>query len=122
MPIPGSYRLAAANTAGNRFLSKRLYGKCIKIDWNLPKEKLINKLIQAFQYIEKPDLYLNKILNIEIPYLFSNKLEEYNAIFGQQQIENISNTIMLVECHKAERLENIKKNINIKNVPNQYTF
>lgn len=32
-------------------------------------------------------------LDIEMPYLFINKIEEYNAIFGQQQMENINNTI-----------------------------
>ena len=30
---------------------------------------------------------------IEIPYYFVNKIEDYNAILGQQQIENINATI-----------------------------
>ena len=40
-----------------------------------------------------------------------NKIEEYNAIFGQQQIENINATLNLICCkNKNERLENLKKN------------
>jgi 23S rRNA U2552 (ribose-2'-O)-methylase RlmE/FtsJ len=79
----------------------------------LPEEKrrsLVLKVISTFVYLEKPDYYLNGIFNFNLPYLFVNKMEEFNAIFGQQQIENISNTVMLVECHKPDKLENIKKN------------
>ncbi|MEX0595576.1 MAG: hypothetical protein WD512_03675, partial [Candidatus Paceibacterota bacterium] len=54
-------------------------------------------------------LNLTKIINIEVPYIFINKVEEINAIFGQQQIENICHTINLIENHKPEKLETFKK-------------
>ena len=42
---------------------------------------------------------------------YLNKLEEYNAIFGQQQMENISSTInLMLFKNKTDRLETLKKN------------
>ena len=79
----------------------------------LPEEKreiIISKLISSFTYLVNQEYYLNSIFKFSMPYLFTNKMEEFNAIFGQQQIENISSTVMLVECHKQDKLENIKKN------------
>ncbi|MDA9072633.1 hypothetical protein N9K75_02025, partial [bacterium] len=36
---------------------------------------------------------------------------EYNAIFGQQQIENINTTLNLISCkNKNEKIETLKKN------------
>lgn len=61
---------------------------------------------------------LNNILSlfiVDLPYYFTNKIEEYNAILGQQQIENISNTINLIinsGQSKNVKLELMKK-INI---------
>ena len=61
-----------------------------------------------------------RFLNISISNIFLTKLEEYNSIFGQQQIENIHQTISLIECYGNERNEkienliktNIQKSIN----------
>jgi hypothetical protein len=72
-------------------------------------------------------------------YYFVSKIEEYNAIFGQQQIENIHYTISLIEHkYKQDKIENlirmnlqkciqwcIKHNIeynNIMNFTNIYSF
>jgi hypothetical protein len=52
---------------------------------------------------------LDIILNIEIPYLYINKVEEYNAIFGQQQIENIYMTLQLIINNRRDKLEMMKK-------------
>ena len=43
------------------------------------------------------------ILQIKIPYLFINKVEEYNAIYGQQQIENINFTINLINISNNKK-------------------
>jgi len=38
-------------------------------------------------------------------------LEEYNSIFGQQQMENIYNTIVLIETkYRNEKIETLIKN------------
>ena len=53
---------------------------------------------------------IERLLNINIPYLFTNTLEEFNAILGQQQIENIASTLNIINNNKYDRLENMKKN------------
>jgi hypothetical protein len=56
---------------------------------------------------------VKSFIGIIPPSYFINKLEEFNAIFGQQQIENIHNTILLMNNkNKAVKIENlIKTNI-----------
>lgn len=70
---------------------------------------LFNKLINAYDYINYNSNII-QLLNINIPYYFISKIEEINAIFGQQQIENISITITLLETNKNDKIENMKKN------------
>ena len=72
-------------------------------------DSLVKLLYSAISKLKDDDI-LNKILNIDIPYLYFNKLEEYNAIIGQQQIENIASTLSLISNNKNERLELLKKN------------
>ncbi len=54
-----------------------------------------------------------RFLNLTIPQLFIKKIEEYNAIFGQKQIQNIYYTLSLIENKiKHDKIENlIKTNI-----------
>jgi len=55
------------------------------------------------------------IINLPIQYYFVNQLTEYNAIFGQQQIENIIKTMTLIErsnFHRDYMLQG--KNTNIQ--------
>jgi 23S rRNA U2552 (ribose-2'-O)-methylase RlmE/FtsJ len=62
-----------------------------------PKLESINSISSIFD--NNHDLY------------FINKIEEYNAIFGQQQIENIASTLNLIDSkNKNEKLELYKKN------------
>ena len=61
-----------------------------------------------------PELFIHRFLNAPISYFFINKLEDFNAIFGQQQIENIHYTILLISSkHKQEKIDNLIK-INIQ--------
>tara|TARA_B100000902_G_C27305765_1_gene915378 strand:+ start:156 stop:1346 length:1191 start_codon:yes stop_codon:yes gene_type:complete len=75
-------------------------------------EILIKKLYNIFNSFSE-EQNITRILNIEIPYFYQCKIEEINAIFGQQQIESIANTLNLIDNNKHERLENLKK-INIQ--------
>jgi len=60
------------------------------------------------------ELYIHRFLSIPISRWFYMKLEEYNSIFGQQQIENIHYTISLIENkHKQEKIDNLIK-INVQ--------
>jgi len=58
--------------------------------------------------------FVYRILKKSIPYFFVTRLEEYNAIIGQQQIEIINNTLNMVRTTaKADKIEALKKiNIN----------
>ena len=56
----------------------------------------------------------SRFLNIELSYMFLTKVEEYNAIFGQQQIENIHYTLSLIENkYKNDKIETLTK-VNIQ--------
>jgi hypothetical protein len=56
-----------------------------------------------------------RFLSFEIPYYFIQKIEEYNSIFGQKQIQNIHYTLCMIENkYKQEKIDlliqtNIKK-------------
>lgn len=78
------------------------------------KNNYINQLMFYFDKLNDNNVYINRILKNTIPYNFIIKLEEINAIFGQQQIENIYNTITLIENKKLDKLEHIKKNNILK--------
>ena len=57
---------------------------------------------------------LISLFNFDLPYIFINKIEEINAIFGQQQIENIHYTITLISSkHKQDKIDNLIK-LNIQ--------
>jgi 23S rRNA U2552 (ribose-2'-O)-methylase RlmE/FtsJ len=67
---------------------------------------------QAFQEMmavpENMNIY--RFLEHPISHYFITRLEEYNAIFGQQQIENIHNTLTLMDYkQKGEKIETIVK-------------
>jgi 23S rRNA U2552 (ribose-2'-O)-methylase RlmE/FtsJ len=65
-----------------------------------------NGVSEDWSYI--PDI--GRFLNIQISNNFINKLEEYNSILGQQQIENIHDTIVLIESkYKNEKINNLLK-------------
>ena len=68
----------------------------------------IKKMYSIMQEMQKESLI--GLLDIEVPYIFWNKIEEYNAIFGQQQLENIHLTLQLIsQDNKRDNLENMKK-------------
>ena len=53
---------------------------------------------------------IKRFINLDIPYIFINRVQELNAIFGQQQIENINTTFSLIESNNSEKLESYKRN------------
>jgi len=64
-----------------------------------------------------PDKQLISLFKFDLPYFFINKIEEINAIFGQQQIENIVTTLNLINStnnNKTDKLETMKKNNVLK--------
>ena len=70
---------------------------------------ILQKLSTFFPVINS-ETKIRRFLNIEIPYLYINKLEDINAIIGQQQLENIVTTLSLLDNNKIDKIENIRKN------------
>lgn len=50
-----------------------------------------------------------RFLTIPIPYLFTSAIQEVNAMFGQAQIECITQTLNLVTSAPYDRIDNLKK-------------
>ena len=92
----------------SRFANSEKYIICknFKLDNSI---SIVNKLSTFYDYLNS-DYIIKRFLNIDIPYLYKNRLEELNAIFGQQQIENITTTFNLIENKKLDKLELYKKN------------
>jgi 23S rRNA U2552 (ribose-2'-O)-methylase RlmE/FtsJ len=74
-------------------------------------------LHRAFEKMSMPsekEVFISRFLSIPVSYFFTARVEEYNAIFGQQQIENIHYTISLIDNkNKQEKIDNLIK-INIQ--------
>tara|TARA_B110001450_G_scaffold110795_6_gene104618 strand:+ start:9991 stop:11388 length:1398 start_codon:yes stop_codon:yes gene_type:complete len=56
----------------------------------------LTKIINNFDTILNNIDNIKCLFNISIPKLFINKIQEINAIYGQQQIENINSTLNII--------------------------
>lgn len=86
----------------------------------------IGKFEKCFEDVLDSNGPIRRFLTCTVSSHFINKLEEFNSIFGQQQIDNIQQTIMLIENrHKNDKIDiyirnNIQKCTNwcvMHNVP-----
>lgn len=80
-------------------------------DFNPPiyQNQLMKYIIENFHNLK--DKTITQLFNFNHDYLFILKLEEINALLGQQQIENIMNTFNIIfSSNKLLRCENNKKN------------
>jgi len=56
------------------------------------------------------NINVSRFLSVPLSISFTSRIEEYNAIFGQQQIENIYYTLALIENkHKQEKIDTLIK-------------
>ena len=69
---------------------------------------ILSKLSTFFPVINS-GVQIARFLNVPIAYIYTNKLEDINAIIGQQQLENILNTLHLLDNNKPDKLDAIKK-------------
>lgn len=104
-------RIYIVKPYSSRYANSEKYIVCknFKID---DSTEIVRNLAEKYDIINQSKRVI-RFLNIDIPYIFLNKLEEYNAIIGQQQIENIVSTLYLINNNKPEKLENMK-NTNIQ--------
>ena len=59
--------------------------------------------------------YIEQLLNIEVPCYYISRLEEINAVLGQQQLETIMSTLALIQNNSKE-LESKIDQITINNI------
>jgi len=77
--------------------------------------KIYNKLHQAMSDMENNKTqYIHRFIKIDISSFFLNKIQEYNAIFGQQQIENIAYTLTLLKEFTEDKKHSLVRNNIIK--------
>ena len=95
----------------SRYANSERYIVCKYFKLKSSKEifyPLLNNISQINNYE-----YINSIYDEKINYYFLIKMEEINAVIGQQQIEYITNTIELIENDNKEIISRlIKNNIN----------
>lgn len=71
-------------------------------------------LLSAFKEMKNQNKEIFRVLNIPLTLLFTTKMEEYNAIFGQQQIENIHYTLNLMDSKNKQEKSNALIRSNVK--------
>jgi len=82
-------------------------------------EDFKNKIINKFQYIMQNADNLHSIFNFSLSNNFLYKIKEINAIYGQQQLENINTTLNFIR-----EINNLKNSIksNILNIEHELFF
>lgn len=83
------------------------------ITGNIRKFDIFAKEFHFSRALTLSDSYIWRLLNTSIPRHFTKQVEDINAIFGQQQIENIHYTISLIDKQpKQDKLDQlVKQNI-----------
>jgi 23S rRNA U2552 (ribose-2'-O)-methylase RlmE/FtsJ len=96
----------------SRHANSEKYIVCKKYRANADLTGLVQKMYEILKEMKSSSDNIHSIISlfdVEIPYIYLNKIEEYNAIFGQQQIENIHMTLQLILNNKRDKLETMKK-------------
>lgn len=97
----------------SREANSEKYIVCINFTKKTNYSQVINKLIYNFKNLNIQKL--NKIFNFNLNSLFLSKIQEINAIFGQQQIENIVNTINYIKEPSQSNKDKIER-IKLSNI------
>jgi hypothetical protein len=97
-------------TRGERFII------CKNLNLNMINQtKLLQQLENSLKSIIINNLStennIHSIIDNEIPYYFSNKIEEINAVIGQQQLEAYDQIINIFKNkNKDDKIETLKRN------------
>jgi hypothetical protein len=75
------------------------------------EEKLKNYLLDNLGSCVNADQNIHSFLKNDIPYYFLNKIEESNAVIGQQQLESYDQIINIFKNkNKEDKVETLKRN------------
>ena len=94
-------------TKGERYIVCKSFNANI-----LEHSNLINQLDEQIltKFNDNNTLGVDSLINDEIPYYFLNKLEESNAVIGQQQLESYDQIINIFKNrNRDEKIENLKR-------------
>lgn len=92
----------------SREANSEKYVICMNFHKKKNYDLIIEKLKHNFHLMKSHKI--TRILNYEMNSFFLNKIQEINAIYGQQQIENILCTINHVHDYQKDKLNKIKQN------------
>ena len=92
----------------SREANSEKYIVCMNFQRKTNYDLIIKKLKHNFHLMETKKIV--RILNYDINSFFLNKIQEINAIYGQQQIENILCTINHVYDFQKEKISKMKQN------------
>lgn len=71
----------------------------------------IDKFRSCIQRMEEnPGYIVEGILNIELDNMFVTKINDICSVIGQQQLDNISTTLNLIQTKKSDKIDTYKKN------------
>ena len=102
------YKVHIIKPYTSRTANSERYIVCKDFKFNNTYE-IIKKISTLFPIINS-DLKIERFLNIDIPHIYINKIEDINAIIGQQQLENILGTLYLLDNNKIDKIESTRKN------------
>ena len=95
----------------SRFANSERYAVCKGFRLNNARE--CSKALRASIEKHARNTKIIRFLNCDIPYVVRNRVEEYNAIFGQQQVESISHTLCMIDNPRHDRMDAMRKsNVN----------
>jgi 23S rRNA U2552 (ribose-2'-O)-methylase RlmE/FtsJ len=96
----------------SRIANSEKYIICINYKNN--NKKIITNIIENFDLIINNVDTISSLFNQQLNKYFLTKIQEINAIYGEQQLENISNTLNLI---KELKVLNLKYNL----INNEYS-
>ena len=107
----GEVYIVKPNTS--RYANSERYIVCKNFKMDSTRE-FVGKFYASLTILHNSELSIKRFIRFSIPYYFMTKVEEINAIFGQQQIETINNTLTLINmiypAVKQEKVEYYKRN------------
>lgn len=92
----------------SREANSEKYVICMNFQKKKNYDSIIEKLKHNFHLMKTQKI--TRILSYELNSFFLNKIQEINAIYGQQQIENILCTINHVHDYQKDKLNKMKQN------------
>ena len=96
----------------SRYANSEKYIVCKNFIFNNTSEYYYNIFLSPFiNMLNNNNKPIIRFLDIDVSLFFTSKIQEYNAIFGQQQLENIYHTFSII--NNKSKFE--KYNSNIKN-------